>query len=68
MTHDELTAARTRMGMTQTQLADAIGVSVKSYRRWEAGPEKTYGRAIPEPVARLVHIFEHGYPSEPGHE
>lgn len=34
---EKLRAARQRAGMTQTQLAEAIGVKQKDVSRWEAG-------------------------------
>lgn len=36
---EKLKAARQRAGMTQAQLAEAIGVKQKDVSRWEAGRE-----------------------------
>jgi transcriptional regulator with XRE-family HTH domain len=49
MKPDELKRIRTRLGFTQDQLADEIGVHRVTVAKWEAG-----SRGIPEPVARLV--------------
>jgi DNA-binding transcriptional regulator YiaG len=45
----ELRSIREKLGLTQTQLAEEIGVHRVTVAKWEAGD-----RSIPEPVARLV--------------
>ncbi len=49
MTPDELKRLRKRLGMTQAQLAEALGVRLETVGRWEVGM-----RRISEPAARLV--------------
>ncbi|MBI3800222.1 MAG: helix-turn-helix transcriptional regulator [Deltaproteobacteria bacterium] len=49
MTRDELKALRARLGLTQYELAEKVGVARNTINRWEMGI-----RRIPEPVARLV--------------
>lgn len=45
----ELKRIREELGMTQAQLAEAIGVHRVTVAKWEAGD-----RGIPEPVSRLI--------------
>ncbi|MDO8474593.1 MAG: helix-turn-helix domain-containing protein [Candidatus Rokubacteria bacterium] len=45
----ELRRIRAEMGLTQTELAEALGVHRVTVARWETGE-----RGIPEPVARLL--------------
>ena len=52
MTGDELRRLRRRLGLTQVQLAERLGVTSTSVARWERGE-----RAISEPVARLVRLL-----------
>lgn len=61
MTHHDFITARHDLGLSQEQLGRALGVHVKTVRRWEAGPDSPYGRAIPAPVARLLEAFLVGY-------
>jgi transcriptional regulator with XRE-family HTH domain len=49
MAPDELRRVRERLGWTQADLADALGVHRVTVAKWEAGD-----RSIPEPVARLA--------------
>jgi DNA-binding transcriptional regulator YiaG len=51
MTGDELRRIRERLGLTQAQLADAIGHRV-SIARWEAHTHR-----VPEPAARLIVVM-----------
>ena len=37
MTPDELKEVRSRLGLTQTQLANELGVTLNAVQRWEAG-------------------------------
>lgn len=48
MKAEEVLAIRERLGVTQELLAEAMGVSVRTYRRWE-----TEG-SIPEVAAKLL--------------
>jgi len=49
MTSEDLKALRTRLGLTQVELAERIGVARNTINRWEMGI-----RGIPEPVVRLM--------------
>src|SRR5215472_4987210 len=49
MSGDELKTLRRKVGMTQAQVAELIGVTSNAVALWERGE-----RAISEPVARLV--------------
>jgi transcriptional regulator with XRE-family HTH domain len=54
MTPADLTATRKTLGLTQTQLGEAIGVSLRAIQHYEAGTRK-----IPKPVALLLaHAME----------
>jgi transcriptional regulator with XRE-family HTH domain len=46
MNHDLLRAERRRRGWSQAKLAEILGISTKTVRRWELG------RAIPYPYYR----------------
>lgn len=52
MTPNELRKIRKRLGWTQQQLADAVGVARNSVVRWEGGHMR-----IAEPVARLIRMI-----------
>ena len=49
MTGDELKQLRTRLGMTQDELGQRLGVARVTVARWEIGL-----RRVPELAARLV--------------
>jgi len=49
MTPEELKALRARLGLTQQELAEKVGVARNTINRWEMGI-----RSIPEPVVRLM--------------
>lgn len=49
MTASEFAAERSRLGWSQSELADRLGVHVRTIGKWERGE-----RGIPEPVARLL--------------
>jgi DNA-binding transcriptional regulator YiaG len=54
MTHiDDIRAWRTRLYLTQGQVASLIGVDERTWRRWELAE-----RAMPIPVARLLVLIE----------
>jgi DNA-binding XRE family transcriptional regulator len=52
MKGQELRDHRARLGVTQAQLADRLGVTANALARWERGE-----RRISEPVARLVRLL-----------
>ena len=49
MTGTDLRTIRTRLGLTQEELGQRLGVRKNTVWRWETGM-----RHIPEPVARLL--------------
>lgn len=58
MTPAELRAIRRQLGLTQTELAERIGVHLRSVQKWE-GSE----REISRPVAMLIEaIFRQARP------
>lgn len=52
MTSKELRERRERLGFTQAQLANALGVTSITVSRWERGAQR-----IPEMAARLVSLM-----------
>lgn len=57
VTPDELRARRAALGMTQEQLAAALGVDRVSVARWEADPTTANSRQAPailEPALRSI--------------
>ena len=61
MTHDELRAARAKLGLEQTRMAAVLAVDLKSYQRWEASPDMAYSREVPPLVARVVQWLLDGF-------
>jgi transcriptional regulator with XRE-family HTH domain len=49
MTPKQVKRIRTRLGLTQTQLAEQLGVTQNTVARWEIG-----ARGIPVPTAKLL--------------
>lgn len=49
LTAREVQRIRERLGLTQQQLADALGVSRESVNKWEAGTKR-----MSEPTSRLL--------------
>ena len=45
MTPDRIRAIRLRLGWTQREMAEALGVSLRSVYRWEAGEHGLSGSA-----------------------
>lgn len=52
MTAEEFAAERSRLGLSQSELAERLGVHVRTIGKWERSE-----RGIPEPVARLLATF-----------
>jgi len=52
VTGEELRQFRQRLGLTQAQFAQRVGVASNSVARWERDE-----RAISEPVARLIRLL-----------
>ena len=52
MTKDEVKQLRAKLGMTQQELADKLGVTQTSVARWEMGMHQ-----IEEPTARLLKLL-----------
>jgi putative transcriptional regulator len=46
MTPNELKQLRHKLGKTQQEMADLIGVSVSGYRKWEQGQREVKGAAL----------------------
>jgi DNA-binding transcriptional regulator YiaG len=61
MTGLELRDRRRRLGATQAQLAERLGVTANALARWERGE-----RRISEPVARLVKLLVSRTPKTKG--
>lgn len=59
MTPSELRALRSRLGMTQKELAEAVGVCSDTVARWERGRHK-----IPGAVERLVKVLADRAPEQ----
>ena len=53
MTGDELKQLRTRLGLTQDELGQRLGVARVTVARWELGL-----RQISEPMARLIQYLQ----------
>lgn len=53
MTPAELKEARQSLGLTQTQLAEKLGVTLRAVQHYEGG-----SRQIPEPTARLIALLK----------
>ena len=51
---DDLKKAREKKGLTQTEVAIAVGVSVEAYRRWENGG----GGANEENLKKLKEVLK----------
>lgn len=56
MTPAAIREARDKLGLSQTQLARALGVSVRSVKHWEAGTRQADATA-----ARLIAAYAEGY-------
>lgn len=58
MTPAELKQHRLRLGMTQAQLADLLGVSTSSVSHWEQGTRTLKGLAAEAVRMKLAQILE----------
>jgi transcriptional regulator with XRE-family HTH domain len=58
MTPDELKQRRDRLGLTQEQLADRLGVARNTLARWEIAEGEDAHRKIPEVAVRLLAYVE----------
>lgn len=54
MTPQELRAIRGKLGCTQTEMAQRMGVSLRSYQAWEDEKSGRNARAIRGPAAVLA--------------
>lgn len=46
MTSEEIQAIRKRIGLTQEQLAEKLGVTIHAVRKWEQGQRQVKGAAL----------------------
>ena len=53
MTPKQIRKARQRKGWTQQALADALGVSIRTIKHWEAGT-----RNMSKPVLKLFRLLQ----------
>lgn len=49
MTSTQFRSARAALGLTQSKMAEALGVHLRTVQKWEGAERK-----IPEPVAKLI--------------
>jgi DNA-binding transcriptional regulator YiaG len=61
MTKDEVKQLRAKLGLTQQELADKLGVTQTSVARWEMGMHQ-----IEEPTARLLKLLTKLEKKNPG--
>jgi len=54
MTPDTLRAVRARLGLTQTEVANELGVDLRTYQRWEAG-DTPLPRWLERKTATMIH-------------
>jgi DNA-binding transcriptional regulator YiaG len=57
MDPDEARRLRERLGLTQAQIAERLGVTTVAVWRWEKGVKPGSRRRIPEPAARLLRLL-----------
>lgn len=62
--HELIASARRRLGLTQAQLADILGVTVQTVKRWEMNPLTCPShRRAPETILRVIGwMLEKGRP------
>lgn len=60
MTPDELSDILDDLSLTDKRAGEILCVDPRTIRRWLAGPEYASGRAIPEPVAKLLGLMASG--------
>jgi transcriptional regulator with XRE-family HTH domain len=58
--NDRITSRRKELGLTQQQLADAVGISGVSVYKWEAGINTPKGKNLFSLVRHFV-ALRHGY-------
>lgn len=58
MTPDEFREIRIALGLTQIDLAKALGVVARTVRKWESQEDLSSARSIPEPVARIMRLAQ----------
>lgn len=58
MTHDEIKHARHSLGLSQSEMAKALGLTcVKTYQKWESGENKPTASAIAS-IEMLIYMSE----------
>lgn len=60
MTPDEFSAILDQLDLTDKAAGEMLGVDPRTIRRWMLGPDFNSGRAIPEPVAKLMRLVADG--------
>lgn len=60
MEPDELSDILDALSLTDRRAGEILCVDPRTIRRWLAGPEYASGRAIPEPVAKLLRLMASG--------
>lgn len=55
LTGTEVLGYRSRLGLTQERMAKLVGVSLRTWTRWELGTH-----AVPETAAKLLAKIEEG--------
>lgn len=61
MSPDEFRAARRRLGLSDSQMATALGVSPTQVRRMEVQVDKSSHRPVSATTAKLVEAYLSGY-------
>lgn len=58
MTPSEFSAILSRLGLTQSQAAAVLGLSLRAIENYKASGQNA--RAIPEPMAKLLRLMDRG--------
>jgi len=60
MTAAELRTILSRLGLTQPQAAELLGVSLRAIESYLAKPDSAGARVIPAPTAKLLRLIANG--------
>lgn len=61
MTPIEFKRARAKLGLSVSEMADALGLSPLQIRRMEMPGDRSSAREVQPPVAKLIIAYLHGY-------